>query len=171
MQATSRTWLVVWFLSVGITCMSLSSVLASDENAIADDVEPKGECLRPKGVQTMGKRMVDYDIKLDVVLQHDDDRSGWIWFHPRVAPMPGFGKDGGVAVLMTLQKHLQISDFYSGVFFMRSDDLGRTWTKPECPPELDWRKEPSGVIIAVCDVTPGWHSQTGKVIAIGARVR
>jgi len=151
--------------------MSLSSVLASDENAIADDVEPKGECLRPKGVQTMGKRMVDYDIKLDVVLQHDDDRSGWIWFHPRVAPMPGFGKDGGVAVLMTLQKHLQVSDFYSGVFFMRSDDLGKTWTKPECPPELDWRKEPSGVIIAVCDVTPGWHSQTGKVIAIGARVR
>ena len=72
---------------------------------------------------------------------------------------------------MTLQKHLRASDHYSGLYFMRSDDLGATWTKPELPPELDWRKESDTVDIAVADVTPGWHAPTGKVLAIGAEVR
>ena len=35
---------------------------------------------------------------------------------------------------------------------MRSDDLGKTWTKPELAPELDWRKESDAVDVADADV-------------------
>lgn len=107
--------------------------------------------------------------QLDVVLAYDGD--DFIWFHPRVAAIPGAGKDGGPAVVMTLQKHLQVSDFYSGLSVMRTDDLGASWTAPDARPELDWRQESSGVTIAVCDVTPGWHAPSGKVLAFGAQVR
>ena len=54
-------------------------------------------------------RYVDYDIQLDVVLQRD--REDFIWFHPRVAAIPGAGADGVPDVVMTLQKHLRISDY------------------------------------------------------------
>jgi hypothetical protein len=113
--------------------------------------------------------LLDYEIKVDTVLQHDDGT--WIWFHPRVAAIPGAGRNGGAAVLMTLQKHLFVSDYYSGLSVMRTDDLGGTWSEPDPRPELSWREEGDGVTVAVCDVTPGWHPATGKAIAIGAKVR
>lgn len=110
-----------------------------------------------------------FTVKLDTVLEHDDGK--FLWFHPRVAVVPKAGRDGKPAALMTLQKHLRTSDHYSGLYVMRSDDLGATWSKPELPPELDWRKESDAVDIAVADVTPGWHAPTNRVIAIGAEVR
>jgi hypothetical protein len=112
---------------------------------------------------------LDFAVKLDTVMEHDDGQ--FLWFHPRVAAIPKTGRDGQPAVLMTLQKHLHSSDHYSGLYFMRSDDLGATWTKPEMPPELDWRKESDQVDIAVADVTPIWHAPTGTVLAVGAEVR
>lgn len=151
MQELTLFWLLAIALLANIVCAHVGEQKAREEE--------------------MKVKRVDYTIKLEVVLQHDDDKSGWIWHHPRVAPMPGFGKDGKTAVLMTLNKHLQVSDFYSGLYFMRSDDMGRTWTEPICPPQLDWRREPNGIIVCVGDVTPGWHPQTQRVIAVGARVR
>jgi hypothetical protein len=110
-----------------------------------------------------------FTIKLDTVFEHDDGK--FLWFHPRVAAIPKAGQDGRPVVIMTLQKHLQTSDHYSGLYFMRTVDLGATWTKPTMPPELDWRKESDKVDIAVADVTPFWHGPTGKVLAVGAEVR
>ncbi|MCP4643723.1 MAG: exo-alpha-sialidase [bacterium] len=112
--------------------------------------------------------VVAFDTRLDTVMTHDDGE--FLWFHPRVVAVPGRGKDGGPAVVMTLQKHLHKSDFYSGLSVMRSDDLGATWSDPVAPPELGWRHD-GDEVIALCDVTPGWHAPTGKVIAIGAKVR
>lgn len=113
--------------------------------------------------------VLDFDIKLETVLTHDDGE--FLWFHPRVAAIPGAGANGAPAVVMTLQKHLRVSDFYSGLHVMRTDDLGASWTGPEAIPELDWTHDAAGVIQAVADVTPGWHAPTGKLIALGARVR
>lgn len=121
------------------------------------------------GSPAIADEQLRFTVKLDTVLEHDDGK--YLWFHPRVAVIPNAGRDGKHAALMTLQKHLHTSDHYSGLYFMRSDDLGATWTKPELPPELDWRKESDEVDIAVADVTPGWHAPTNKVIAIGAEVR
>ncbi len=112
---------------------------------------------------------IEFTVKLDTVMEHDDGE--FLWFHPRVAAIPQTGQNGAPAIVMTLQKHLRTSDHYSGLYFMRSNDLGATWTKPEMPPELDWRKESDSVNIAVADVTPIWHAPTNKLLAVGAEVR
>ncbi|MCK5860958.1 MAG: exo-alpha-sialidase [Candidatus Hydrogenedentes bacterium] len=109
-----------------------------------------------------------FSITLDTVVEHDD--GAFVWFHPRVTAIPGAGKEGAPAVLMTLQKHLQVSDFYSGMYALYSEDMGETWTGPEEIPELVWRDGPDDTILAVCDVTPGYHPPTGKVLAIGAQL-
>lgn len=113
-------------------------------------------------------RRVEFRIQLDTVLEHDDHE--FLWFHPRVTAIPAAGERGGPAVLMTLQKHLRTSDHYSGLYVMRTDDLGRTWQGPDQRPELDWVRD-GNVDIAVADVTPGWDRVSGKVIAVGAQVR
>ena len=105
---------------------------------------------------------VDFKVKLETVMKHDDGK--FLWFHPRAAAIPG-------GVLMTIQKHLKVSDYYSGLHFMTRDGVDGPWTGPVLTPELDWQQQPDGVTISVADVTPGWHEKTGKLIAIGCRVR
>jgi len=95
----------------------------------------------------------------------------YCWFHPRVAAVPGYGKNGMPAVIMTIQKHLAVSDFYSGMYYLRTDDLGKTWIGPDEIPELAWQYEEDGTIVSVADVTPGWHQPTGKLILFGIKVR
>lgn len=111
---------------------------------------------------------VDFTVQLEVVKQELDP--GFCWFHPRAAAVPGKGKDGLPLVVLTLQKHLVADDHYSGLYFMKSDDLGKTWSEPVLPKELDWRKD-GDVTVAVADVTPGWHAKTQRILAIGTKVR
>jgi hypothetical protein len=115
-----------------------------------------------------GERL-EFQVQTDVV--HRELNPGFCWFHPRVAVLPGFGKEGLPVVIMTIQKHLAASDHYSGLCFLRTDDLGKTWTGPTEIPELAWRKESDGETISVADVTPGWHAPSGKMLAIGTKVR
>lgn len=105
----------------------------------------------------------DYKVQLQPVLEHDDGE--FLWYHPRAVAVSPTHR------LMTLQKHLKVSDYYSGLYTMESGDGGKTWTKPELQPALDWVKTENGVTVAVADVTPGWHAPAGKVIAVGAQVR
>ncbi len=112
---------------------------------------------------------LDFEVKIETVLRHDDGK--WLWFHPRVAAVPRGEANQTPLVVMTLQKHLRVSDYYSGLSLMQTSDLGRTWTEPEPRAELAWQSEPEGVTLAVADVTPGWHPQTGKMLLVGARVR
>lgn len=113
--------------------------------------------------------VAEYSIQLDTPLQHDDGK--FLWFHARAAAIPGAGHDGHPAIVMTLQKHLKVSDFYAGLHYMRSNDLGKSWSGPTLPPELDWKIGSDGVTTSVCDVTPGWHAASGRLIAIGVLVR
>jgi len=131
---------------------------AADLNGQAREHQKEGE-----------RKMLRFETEWGVVLEYDGD--DFIWFHPRVAAVPSAAGPGEPAVVMTIQKHLQVSDFYSGLHSMRSEDLGRSWTPPAAHPELEWRKEPSGVTVSVCDVTPNWHPGAGKVVAFGAQVR
>ncbi|MBL8823850.1 MAG: exo-alpha-sialidase [Planctomycetia bacterium] len=100
---------------------------------------------------------------LQPILEHDDGK--FLWYHPRAVAVSPTHR------LITLQKHLKVSDYYSGLYTMESGDAGKTWTKPELQTALDWVKSEHGVTVAVADVTPGWHAPTGKVIAVGAQVR
>ncbi len=54
---------------------------------------------------------------------------------------------------MTIQKHLKISDYYSGVHFMRREKSDGVWSAPVLPEELDWQRQPDGVTLSVADVT------------------
>lgn len=116
-----------------------------------------------------GPRSLAFDVQADVAYRQL--RPDFCWFHPRVAALPGFGKNGQPAVIMTLQKHLAADDHYSGLYCLRTDDLGKTWTGPTEIPELAWRQGPNNETIAVCDVTPGWHAPSGKLIAVGTKLR
>lgn len=112
---------------------------------------------------------VDFQIQLDVALQELSPE--YCWFHPRAASAPGLGNNGGPLVVLTLQKHLGASDHYSGLYYMTSKDLGQTWTKPVLPQPLAWRQGEDGETIGVCDVTPGWHAASERVLAIGVQLR
>lgn len=112
---------------------------------------------------------VEFTVKLDVIKQELSPQ--FCWFHPRLAAVPGAGQAGKPLIILTLQKHLVVDDFYSGLYYMKSADLGKTWTEPALPPEIDWTKTDNKETLSVADVTPGWHPQTGKVIAIGIRLR
>ena len=74
---------------------------------------------------------------------------------------------------MTIQKLLPVSDYFSGTSTLQFSPETQQWTKPMAQPQLGWTKAAGNpnVDIAVADVTPGWHPQTQKVIAIGAQVR
>lgn len=113
-------------------------------------------------------KQVSFEVTTSVV--HRQLSPKFCWFHPRVAAMPGFGR-GGPAVIMTIQKHLSSSDYYSGMCFLRTDDLGVTWSAPTEIPELAMRHYEDGTSISVADVTPGWHAPTGKLLLIGTKVR
>ena len=102
---------------------------------------------------------------------HQELNTKFCWFHPRAAAIPGFGKDGNPAVIMTIQKHLVVSDYYSGMYYMRTDDLGKTWAGPTEIPDLAWQFEADSTTVSVADVTPGWHEKSGKLLAIGIKVR
>lgn len=143
----SRFWSVERLSTFASTAIFVSSLCACTQSVSADP----------------------FDIRLETVVQYNGD--DWMWFHPRVAAVPGMGKDGAPLVVMTLQKHLVVSDFYSGMYSMTTDDLGTTWSGPEERPELAWRQGPDGEITAICDVTPGWHAKSGKVLAIGIKLR
>lgn len=95
----------------------------------------------------------------------------YCWFHPRVSPIPGFGNAGQPAAIMTIQKHLAADDHYSGLYFLRTDDMGQTWSGPTEIPELGWQSGDNNETIAVCDVTPGWLTHHKKLLAIGIKLR
>ena len=113
--------------------------------------------------------VVEYTVKLETVIkQTETDKVQW--FHPRAAAIPN-PAGGEPAMVMTIQKHLDISDYFSGLHVLTQKSRSGPWTGPALPPELDWYTLPNGVTVSVADVTPGWHAPTGKLIAIGCQVR
>ncbi len=112
---------------------------------------------------------LDYTSKVDVITQHWDGK--FCWSQARVASIPGMGKNGQPRLITTMQKwFVAHSDFYSGLYTMQSDDMGATWTEPKEESALGWRYRKDSVIVGICDITPGWHVPTGKLLALGHTV-
>ena len=78
-----------WTSSVGIVFMAWLALTSS------------GIC---SATRADGPPPLPFDVKAEVV--HKELSPEFCWFHPRVAAIPGAGKDGRPAVVMTIQKHL-----------------------------------------------------------------
>ena len=61
---------------------------------------------------TLQAQTLPYEVKLDVM--HQELSSDFCWFHPRIAAIPLVDSETPI-VICTLQKHLGVSDHYSGV--------------------------------------------------------
>lgn len=109
-----------------------------------------------------------FTIKRGVAFQQLN--KAYCWFHPRVAAIPSPGAKAPI-VMMTLQQHLGVSDYYSGLYYMQTEDLGKTWVGPRAIAELQMEMDEQGNKICVVDVTPGWHDPTQKLLAIGIKVK
>src|SRR4051812_5821014 len=107
---------------------------------------------------------LQFEVQVDTPLEHDD--GVFLWYHPRAAAITG---NNGPEVLITLQKHLKVSDYYSGLYAMRRLKNRDGWSEPVAIPELEWRHQDQ-VTIGVADVTPGWHAPTNRLLAFGCQV-
>ncbi|MFK7779169.1 MAG: hypothetical protein QM501_13770, partial [Gimesia sp.] len=142
----NRPQFVLFLLSSFITFLSCNS-------SVADDLE----------------KPLSYSISRQVLLQSKPNAH--TWFHPRVAVIPHPDNAQPLTILMTLQKMLPVSDYFSGMSIMQYSSKSQEWSKPVAPPELGWIKGEGDVDIAVADVTPVWHPQLQKVIAVGTQIR
>jgi hypothetical protein len=109
--------------------------------------------------------MAGYDLGLDTILTGFDRETCWV--HARAGVILGENP----SVVLTMQKLLLSgSDVFYGLHDMRSDDFGVSWTEPTSHDTLNRRPFDDGQEIAICDVTPGWHQATGRLIGIGHTV-
>lgn len=123
--------------------------------------------LAPQAVIHAAESGPGFRIQLDTLHRGYDGRTCWV--HPRAGAIPG----PTPAVVLTMQQLLLTgSDVFFALNEMRTDDLGKNWRGPtEHAATLGRRNEAGGVIAAVCDFTPKWHAQSGKLLGIGHTVR
>jgi len=109
----------------------------------------------------------NYQLQLDVLSTGFDKKTCWV--HPRAGAIPGKTPK----VVLTMQKlELTGSDVFHPLNDIRTDDLGKTWTKPvEHTDTLGRRNEPEGTIVGICDFTPKWHAKSKTLLGIGHTVR
>lgn len=138
--------------------------------AMLDDPFPDARIRAAQSLLVLaGPAELPFRVQADTVFSELNPK--FCWFHPRVAAIPAHGQDGQPAVVMTIQKHLGVSDHYSGLYFLRTNDLGATWTGPTEIPELASHPGENNETIAACDVTPGWLKHSQKLLAIGVKLR
>lgn len=110
-----------------------------------------------------------FTIQLDTVHQFWDGR--YDWAQVCAGAIPGAGKDGAPAVIITTQKEDNKSDdYYAGVNTLRSDDLGKAWTGPEPQSSLTPHTNPDGTLRGLCDFVSGWHMPSKRFLITGHTV-
>ncbi len=113
---------------------------------------------------------VDYGIEPVPIRSGYDGETCWV--HARGGAIPGTGRGGAPAVVMTMQKLLLSgSDVFYTINDMRTDDLGETWTGPTPHESLSRWQEEGGVEACVCDFTPKWHAASGMLLGTGHTAR
>lgn len=115
-----------------------------------------------------GAGSLAYTIDLQSVTEDFDGEK--CWFHPRAGVIPQ--PNGTPILVLTMQRwYVSVSDYFSGLSMVQSKDLGKTWSAPTTPESLAMRKENERTTVGVCDFTPGWHPQSGKLLGLGHTVR
>ncbi len=96
------------------------------------------------------------------------------WAQPRAGTIPA-GVPGNPGpdplVVMTLQTvELEGNDVFSGLYQMRTGDLGKTWDGPVAIPSMQRRDLGGDKALGVCDFTPRWHAASGRLLGTGHTV-
>jgi hypothetical protein len=109
---------------------------------------------------------VGYRVQLDVVSEGFDGAT--CWFHPRAGAIPGEMP----TVVLTQQKlNLKRSDVFYPVASRVSADLGATWSPiVEHGDTLGRHRIDATREEAICDFTPKWHAQSGRLLGTGHTV-
>ncbi len=97
------------------------------------------------------------------------------WVHARAGAIPATSEQSVPTVVMTLQKlQLSGSDVFYALNQMCTTDGAKSWTLPveqlafgRNRFEFDGRQD---LEITVCDFTPKWHANTGRLLGIGHTV-
>ncbi len=111
-------------------------------------------------------RLVNYEVQLETITSGFDAETCWV--HARPGAIPGIGKDGMPAVVVTMQKLLLSgSDIFYALNDMRTDDMGATWEGPVEHETLGRQSEPGDIVNCICDFSPKFHEATGKLLGTG----
>ncbi len=109
---------------------------------------------------------VPYLLQLDVVTEGmDGDKC---WFHPRPGAIPG----PTPIIVLTMQKwNVKRSDVFYAVASGESADLGATWSPfVEHTATLGRHRLDATREEGMCDFTPKWHVQSGRLLGTGHTV-
>jgi hypothetical protein len=119
-----------------------------------------------------GAGPVPFDLSRDVPTKRFDGER--CWCHPRAGIVAGAGRDGLPRVVMTMNTlHLEGSDVFKGMYDLRTDDLGKTWTEPRQLESLAPRYETLDGLrrpVAVSDFWPCRHAATKTLLGTGHTV-
>lgn len=131
----------------------------------------------------MNVRKCKYTFQLDTIRSGYDRKS--FFAHGRAGAIPAGARsadrsssaDGSSpavpSVVIILQRvYLGGSDVFGSLYEMRSDDLGQSWSGPVDHAEtLGPRRDDQGRSYLAAGMTPGWHAESGRLLAVGNTVR
>ena len=103
---------------------------------------------------------LDYTVETQIIHEGYDRKTCWVQTRGGVIPPD-------TAVVTTQKLRITGSDIFYGIHDLRSDDHGRTWTKPNPQPGLMRRANPDGTEDCPCDGTPTWHARSGTLLLTG----
>lgn len=113
---------------------------------------------------------MNYEIDLIPVSRGFDGHT--FWAQARAGVIPGEGNQPPT-VVVTAQPTLRAgSDVFYALSEWRSSDFGTTWDGPiDHADTLGRRQEEDGIMVGICDMSPGWHAASGKLLSTGHTVR
>ncbi|MFN2351160.1 MAG: exo-alpha-sialidase, partial [Kiritimatiellia bacterium] len=100
------------------------------------------------------------EYKIDHIAVRQGFNGRTFWAQARAGVIPSRHNGPHPTIVLTAQPALRSG---SDVFFALSEwcstDLGGSWSGPvEHAATLGRRQEKNGIIVGICDMTPGWHA-------------
>ncbi len=122
--------------------------------------------------ESVKQRKPGFNLSLDIPAKLFDGQR--CWAHPRAGIIPGAGKNGLPQIIMTMNTaELTGSDVFKGMFSMKTDDLGKSWTTPGELKNMTYRWEVIDGVqrpVAASDFWPKWHAATKTLLGTGHTV-
>ncbi len=145
----STTMPILCFMTLGISCVDtlpFSTAKYEDSNDV-----------------------LNYRVQLEFIPRQVPGKGEWFQPRPAAVPPPHAGQKP--LVIMTVQKSLPgASDYFSGLFSMKTTNLARTWKGPQ-PQQALAQRNVNNLTEAPADFTLGWHQKTRKILGIGVLTR